>query len=63
MGYAELTKGINNKFNFKKGGVEVWYIIILGLVIMLYIGWINSSIREIKQKLSNIEELLKNKES
>jgi len=39
------------------------YLIIIGIVILLYIGWINSSIREIKQKLSNIEELLKNKES
>jgi hypothetical protein len=41
----------------------MWYFIIFGLLTLLYIGWINSSIREIKQKLSNIEELLKKKES
>jgi hypothetical protein len=38
------------------------YLILFGVIItFLYIGWINSSIREIKQKLTNIEELLKNK--
>jgi hypothetical protein len=36
---------------------------IIGLIVILYIGWINTSIREMKQKLSNIEELLKNKEN
>lgn len=31
------------------------------LIFALYIGWINSSIREIKRKLSSIEEMLKNR--
>ncbi len=34
----------------------------IGIVIFaLYIGWINSSIREVKSKLSNIEDMLKDK--
>jgi hypothetical protein len=33
--------------------------LILFIILILYIGWINTSIREIKQKLSNIEDLLK----
>lgn len=41
----------------------MFYIVAIGLVILLYLGWIDSSIREIKQKLTNIEELLKSKES
>jgi len=33
--------------------------LILFIILIFYIGWINTSIREIRQKLSNIEELLK----
>lgn len=39
--------------------IIVWVSIITAVVI--YIGWINTSIREIRQKLSSIEELLKSK--
>jgi hypothetical protein len=33
--------------------------LIFFVILIIYIGWINTSIREIKQKLSNIEDLLK----
>ncbi len=32
--------------------------LIIFIILMLYIGWINTSIREIKEKPSNIEKLL-----
>ncbi|EQB86178.1 hypothetical protein J2Z44_002671 [Clostridium punense] len=32
--------------------------LILFLILIFYIGWLNTSIREIKQKLSNIEKML-----
>lgn len=39
--------------------IALGIIIISGLI--LYFSWINNSIRQIKEKLSNIEELLKGK--
>jgi hypothetical protein len=40
-------------------GIAVGIIIISSLY--LYLSWVNNSIREIKEKLSNIETLLKDK--
>lgn len=39
--------------------IAVGIIIICGVI--LYFGWINDSLREIKAKLSNIEKLLQDK--
>lgn len=43
--------------------MEIALAIVVISIAFLYLNWINSSIREMKNKLSHIEELLKGKEN
>ena len=41
--------------------MDIIWILIIILALIACFSWINNSINEVKQRLANIEELLKNK--